>query len=649
MKENTKKGLKIKAILTVAFLGIVALLGWFLLTDENIAILKYVFNNDDLTNEQIQDVLGNLGIRGNITISILSMLQIVLTFLPSEPVQVLAGLTYGFWHGLACCMVGVFLGNTVIYLLYKLFGDKLNKYFDRELHLNVNKMSSSHIVTVIIIILYLLPAIPYGMICFLAATMRMKFPKYTLVTFLASAPSVAIGVVLGHAALAQGWILSVSIFAGLMLLLVVFLIKKKAIIDWLNDLIDNYRDKQSGRFTVKKYSKNNLLVPYYASRVLMHGKIKVKYTVKKELVKPSITLVNHGSFIDFAYAGTIIRKHAPNFVVARLYFYKHLFRNFLRSFGCFPKSMFCSDLESAKNCLQVLKRGGALAMMPEARLSTVGKFEDIQEGTYAFLKKAGVSVYYIKLSGDYFARPKWGDKMRKGSFVEAELDILFTPEELSVMSPAEIKERTEKALYYDEFEWIKTHPEIHYKSKTLAKGLENILTLCPHCKERYSVATDGMDVYCEKCGTRFTLDDRYNFLENPYFSNFAKWYEWQVDTIRQEIYSNPEFALSSRVELKCNSKDGKTLLYSAGTGVCTLNREGLTYVGTRDGEEITKHFPIDCIYRLLFGAGEDFEIYEGKDIYYFVPEDRRSCVDWYIVSGLLKEPQLAKSEESEVL
>lgn len=629
--------------------GIVALLGWFLLTEENIAILKYVFNNDHLTNEQIQDILGNLGIRGNITVSILSMLQVVLTFLPSEPAQVLSGMAYGFLHGLACCMVGVFAGNTLVYILYKLFGDKLNRFFDKELHLNVNKLSNSHIVTIVILLLYILPVIPYGMICFLAATMRMKFPRYTIVTLLGSLPSVAIGVALGHAALASSWKLSVGIFAFLLAILVIFFIKKKAVMEWINDLIDNYRDQQMGRFTVKKYHRRNLIAPYRISRMLMRGKIKVKYTVKAEFTKPSVTLVNHGSFIDFAYAGAMLRKHAPNFIVARLYFYKRLYRNFLRLFGCFPKSMFCADLESAKNCLQVIKRGGALAMMPEARLSTVGKFEDIQEGTYAFLKKAGVNVYYIKLKGDYFARPKWGDKMRKGSLVEAELDILFTAEELASLTLDEIKERTEKALYYDEFEWLKTHPEIHYKSKTLAEGLENVLTLCPSCKAKCSIVTDGMIVRCEKCGAELTLDDRYAFTENPYFENFAQWYQWQRDTYRREIYENPDFALTSKVELKCNSKDGKTLLYKAGEGVCTLTREGLTYTGTRDGEDFTKHFPIDTIYRLLFGAGEDFEIYEGKDIYYFVPEDRRGCVDWYIVSGILKEPSLANSKKCEVV
>ena len=43
------------------------------------------------------------------------------------------------------------------------------------------------------------------------------------------------------------------------------------------------------------------------------------------------------------------------------------------------------------------------------------------------------------------------------------------------------------------------------------------------------------------------------------------------------------------------------------------------------------------IYRLLFGAGEDFELYVGNEIYYFVPEDRRSAVEWYAASIMLSD------------
>ena len=78
-----------------------------------------------------------------------------------------------------------------------------------------------------------------------------------------------------------------------------------------------------------------------------------------------------------------------------------------------------------------------------------------------------------------------------------------------------------------------------------------------------------------------------------------------------------------------------SMLRELGEGVCTLTAEGLEYKGTRDGEYVELDFPIKQIYRLLFGAGEDFEVYVGKNIYYFVPEDKRSAVEWYMASAIL--------------
>ena len=77
------------------------------------------------------------------------------------------------------------------------------------------------------------------------------------------------------------------------------------------------------------------------------------------------------------------------------------------------------------------------------------------------------------------------------------------------------------------------------------------------------------------------------------------------------------------------------MLRYGGEGECTLNKDGLTYTGTKDGFEFEIQFPLNKVYRLLFGAGEDFEVYYGSELYYFVPEERRSCVEWYITSKLL--------------
>ncbi len=358
---------------------------------------------------------------------------------------------------------------------------------------------------------------------------------------------------------------------------------------------------------------------------------------------PSIVLCNHGSFFDFLYAGILLRKSYPHFIIARLYFYHKWLRRLLTLLGGFPKSMFAMDVESTRNTLKVLHDGGVLAMMPEARLSTVGKFEDIQESTYSFIKKANVPVYTIQIHGSYLAKPKWGKGLRRGAVVESELDLLFTPEDLEMMSIDDIKKSIEERLYYDEFQWLQTRPEIHYRSRHLAEGLENILTICPVCKQRHTITTKNQDIFCEHCGKLTSLDSRYTFSSDFCFQNFAQWYEWQKSVIEAQIAQDPEYSLRSDVELHLPSIDGKSFTRSAGHGICTLDRSGLTYVGTRDGEPYEISFSIKRVYRLLFGAGENFEIYDGSEILYFVPTERRSAVDWYLTSMILNDEATSKS------
>lgn len=354
--------------------------------------------------------------------------------------------------------------------------------------------------------------------------------------------------------------------------------------------------------------------------------------------KPSIILCNHGSFVDFLYAESLLIKSRPHYAVARLYFYHRHLGWLLRKLGCFPKSMFALDIESTKNCLRVLQKGEILAMMPEARLSTVGRFEDIQESTYSFLKKAKVPVYTVKLQGDYFADPKWGKGLRRGALVEAELDVLFTAEQIQSLSVEQIQKAVEERLSYDEFTWLEGRPNIRYRHKKLAEGLENILTLCPLCGKKHTIITKGREIFCSHCGKLTELNDRYGFTDNFCFPNFAQWYLWQKDVLRQQILEDAQFALESKVELRLPS-NGKGLTRHAGTGVCRLDRTGLRYTGTKDGEAADIHFPLKQIYRLLFGAGENFEVYSGSQIHYFVPEVKQSAVDWYMTSMILYDEQ----------
>ena len=622
-------------ILIGVFLFILLLMVFFLFPQENRELVKGLFMGK-YSEEELRDRLLDTGFWGYGSVAILSMLQVICTFIPAEPIQVLAGLAFGFPVGLACCVTGVLVGNTLIYMLYRCFGSRLQRFFRKNLSFDLEALAGSSRIVAVILLLYFLPAIPYGMICFFAAGVGMRYHRYILVTLLGSIPSVCIGVALGHMTLSASWVLSVCVFLVLIGVVLLMTLKK----DWLFAKINAFASKPpySSKTAVQPVKKLVLYPLYFAVRFYYALKgIRIKATDKTdgEWKGPAIVLVNHGSFIDFLYAEKLLFRVRPNFVVARLYFYHKILGTLLRYLGCFPKSMFALDLESTKNCLKVLKTGGVLAMMPEARLSTAGQFEDIQEGTYPFLKKAAVPVYTVKLSGDYLANPKWGKSPRRGALVEAELEQLFTAEEISSLSVKEIKEAVENRLYYDEFRWLESKPQLRYRNRDLAEGLENILTLCPRCGGKHSIQTKGRRILCDNCGELTIMDDRYGFSEGFPFRNLSQWYDWQGQGLAEQIQGDPAFSLSSPVTLRLSSTDGRSLTRPAGEGVCTLTAEGLCYKGTKDGENCEIHFPIEKIYRLLFGAGENFESYQGSEIYYFVPQERRSAVDWYQASLIL--------------
>ncbi len=629
--------IKTKIYTALGFIAFFVLLTCFFLSGNNYELLRNVFDAR-YTGDELREQLLDLGVRGHITVVILSMFQVVVAFLPAEPVQVLAGISFGFPLGLFCCAIGVFFGNLIIFILYRVYGEAIRECFVKNIHVNFEKAATSDKLAVIIFILYFLPAIPYGMICFFAASVGMKYPRYAILTFLGSLPSICIGVGLGNMAIEIGWIVSLCVLLLLLVILTIMLINKEKFFAKINAYIEKH--SAGANTTVRFFRPIKLLFPYMISRiVLFFLGVRVRYTdhVGDSMQTPCVVLCNHGSFIDFAYAGKLLRKKSPNFIVARLYFYKKFLGNLLRSVGCFPKSMFTLDYESVKNSLTVLRNGGVLAMMPEARLSTVGRFEDIQPGTYSFLKKMNVPIYTITIHGDYFADPKWGKGVRRGSLVEATLESLLTADEVKKLSVEQIQEKIEARLTYDEFSWLNERPNVHYRSKKMAEGLENILTTCPVCGAKYTISTKGKDVFCEKCGKLATIDDRYSFVTGTPFAHFADWYDWQMKTMKEQIASDPAFALTSDVTLYRPSKDGKHMLRRSGEGVCVLNAEGLLYHGTQDGEDFEFRLPMKQIYRLLFGAGEDFEVYVGSEIYYFVPEERRSAVDWYIASMIFSD------------
>lgn len=225
-----------KLYIALAALAVLALVVGFVLTGGNRELTKQVVNSG--SREQLDELTASLGIGGYVTIVLLSMLQTLCPFLPAEPVQLLGGVAYGFCMGLALFAIGFALAVSIIYFLYKVYGEKLQDYFVKEMHLDVENVSKSNRVSLLIFILYFLPGIPYAMICFIYASLGVKFRKYMLVNLIGSIPSLCMGVGLGHVTVMSenSWIISAALFVVLVTIMAVLLKKKEWLFDKVNKL-----------------------------------------------------------------------------------------------------------------------------------------------------------------------------------------------------------------------------------------------------------------------------------------------------------------------------------------------------------------------------------------------------------------------------
>lgn len=158
--------------------------------------LRSVFNNlfkGPIKLEQaINEYMSDIGIIRAIVLMILQIATVLLAVLPAEPVQIVAGLSYGIIYGTIICLIGVFLANIIVYLMFKKIGDQVTKFYPNfekwEKRFILRQNRGGRIVN--IIFLYLMPFIPYGVIAYLASRSKLRFIPYITVTTLGAIPSI---------------------------------------------------------------------------------------------------------------------------------------------------------------------------------------------------------------------------------------------------------------------------------------------------------------------------------------------------------------------------------------------------------------------------------------------------------------------------
>ena len=153
----------------------------------------------------------------------INIVQVLLAFLPGEPVELASGYAFGFWEGTALCLVASGLATSAIYWATRRWGWKLvGLFFDRSLFDRFSwLLKSAKRLELIMLIVFLIPGTPKDFLTYFAGLTNMRFLPVVLIATFGRIPSIVTSTITASAVGSGNWPLVACTLVASALLLAV--------------------------------------------------------------------------------------------------------------------------------------------------------------------------------------------------------------------------------------------------------------------------------------------------------------------------------------------------------------------------------------------------------------------------------------------
>ncbi|MCR5442885.1 MAG: VTT domain-containing protein [Sphaerochaetaceae bacterium] len=562
--------------------------------------------------EGAAQLLKDRGWKGFLAVSLVEALQMLVVFIPAEFIQISSGLSYPFYMALILCDFGVCLGATIIFVLVRVFhvisgaAERNRKKIDR-ISANMHDRNT----VFLIYLLFFMPLVPFGAICYYGSGTKLPYRKYILTVATGVVPSIITSNLMGAAGRA---FMSNSLPIWLLVLIIVFLAALLFLLIWF--FIKNYFLK--GTSGTPDSPAQSLML--FVMR-LIHGrrqKVNVHDSLMESVEGPYIMLVNHESFFDFLYVSQIAHHKNPAFVMNAYYFNYGIMRKLGPEGGMIPKKLFTADMPFVVRTARTIVKGYPVVIFPEGRLSPDGRTNFLVPGA-AFYQRLNVDIVLVKITGAYFANPKWRKK-RFISDIDVTVEKVIKSDDAAAMDAHELDKLIAGTLYNNASENQRTL----FPQRNKALGLENILYRCADCGSLYTTKGIGNDIVCTKCGSRHTLNDHYLFDDS--IGSIPGYYDKIKDLERAQMDT-----IELKAKVRTRIFDGKTKPRNE-SGECLMTKDFFRYVSSSVDFTIKR----GELQAIPFSCGEEFELYYNNELYYFYPDENpQQCARWALISDML--------------
>lgn len=313
----------------------------------------------------------------------------------------------------------------------------------------------------------------------------------------------------------------------------------------------NYKNKK--RYKTAKYPIRQPLfftglIWVLSKFALMGKKYKIEKVNMEGLKPPYLMLSNHMYFVDFELAALATFPHRVNNVIN---IDGYIGRAWLMELiGGICTRKFTNDLFLVKSIKKCLNRGDIVGMYPEARYSPCGITSYIPDSVGKLIKFCKVPVVVVLHRGNHLMTPFWNFRKPRKVPLHCTFTKVLTPEQIKEMSVEEINNVLKEAFVYDDYKYQKDN-NILITEKHRAQNMHKILYKCPHCLSEEHMNSNGIEVFCEKCGVRYTLkeDGTLECTNNEAkFTHVPDWFKWEQEEVNKEV-ENGTYSFEDEVEV----------------------------------------------------------------------------------------------------
>lgn len=148
------------------------------------------------------------GFAGMLAFLGLQILQVVVALLPGEPVELMAGLLYGTWGGLALCLVGIGIATMAIYYCVRAAGAHA---IDPAILQKYRFLRDEAHVKLFLFLLFFIPGTPKDALIYLGPFLPLNPLAFLLLATVGRIPSILASTFVGSQFAAGSWKVSLAV------------------------------------------------------------------------------------------------------------------------------------------------------------------------------------------------------------------------------------------------------------------------------------------------------------------------------------------------------------------------------------------------------------------------------------------------------